>query len=151
MVHRPSSMVWSIIPPMPIDPYAMLQVARNAEPEVIAAAYRALARKYHPDKGGSGAATRRMQKINQAYGILKDPVKRKAYDRKHPYPGGHIVWRDEEAIDWWGTADEEDEIGWSDSYAQRMKHPVPIRRPGFLRRNWGCVVYAGVMLFLVIQ
>jgi curved DNA-binding protein CbpA len=144
-------MVWSIIPPMPIDPYTVLQVARNAEPEVVAAAYRSLARKYHPDKGASESATRRMQQINRAYEILKDPAKRKAYDRRYPYPSGHIVWRDEEELDWWGTAEEEDETGWSGSYAQRIKHPVPIERPGFWKRNWGCAVYVVLMLVLVVQ
>ena len=46
------------------DAYAILGVIRNAPREVIEAAHRALARKYHPDKGGSTAA---MQRINQAY------------------------------------------------------------------------------------
>jgi DnaJ-domain-containing protein 1 len=46
------------------DPYAILGVTQTAPREVIEAAYRALARMYHPDKGGSTAA---MQRINQAY------------------------------------------------------------------------------------
>lgn len=59
------------------DPYEILQVHRNAEPEVIRAAYRALARKYHPDFGG---AQSRMVAITEAWGILGDADRRAAYD-----------------------------------------------------------------------
>src|SRR4030042_2860649 len=51
--------------PMP-DYYSTLQVDRRAEPEVIAAASRSLARKYHPDKNDSAASTKRMQELNAA-------------------------------------------------------------------------------------
>ncbi|MCL5959410.1 MAG: J domain-containing protein [Chloroflexi bacterium] len=51
-----------------------------AEPEVIQAAYRSLARKYHPDRN-KAASSAEMQKINAAYEILSDPVKRRRYDR----------------------------------------------------------------------
>jgi len=71
------------------DPYVILQVARHAEPEVIEAAYRRLARKYHPDVDSSPEANTRMQKINWAYEILKDPVKRAAYDRKSKQRQGY--------------------------------------------------------------
>jgi curved DNA-binding protein CbpA len=59
------------------DHYEVLQVARSAEPEVIRAAFRALARKYHPDSGGSVNA---MAAINEAWAVLSDPARRKAYD-----------------------------------------------------------------------
>jgi hypothetical protein len=71
------------------DPYVILQVARHAEPEVIEAAYRRLARKYHPDVDSSPDANARMQKINWAYEILKDPVKRASYDRKSKQQQGY--------------------------------------------------------------
>jgi len=63
------------------DYYEILQVSPNAEPEVIAAAYRRLARKYHPDVNKSPQAAKRMKQINVAYEILRDPAKRAAYDR----------------------------------------------------------------------
>lgn len=44
--------------------WAMLYLVENAPLEVVCAAYRALAVKYHPDKGGDVAV---MQSINQAY------------------------------------------------------------------------------------
>lgn len=65
------------------DHYRTLQVTRDAEPEVIERAYKALALKYHPDRGRSGGpadTTRRMQRINEAYAVLRDPVRRRRYD-----------------------------------------------------------------------
>ena len=49
------------------DPYKVLQVDPEAEDEVIAAAYRRLARKYHPDVGGGPEAAARMTALNAAY------------------------------------------------------------------------------------
>lgn len=66
-----------------MDHYRTLQVTRDAEPEVVERAYKALCRKYHPDRGGSddgGSATRRMQDINEAYRVLGDPAARRTYD-----------------------------------------------------------------------
>jgi len=59
------------------DLYEVLQVRRGAEPEVIRAAYRALARKHHPDFGGT---PERMAAINEAWAVLGDPAKRAAHD-----------------------------------------------------------------------
>jgi curved DNA-binding protein CbpA len=65
------------------DPYKTLQVDPEAEDEVIAAAYRRLARKYHPDTAGDGAdAAARMAAINGAWERIGDPAKRAAYDRE---------------------------------------------------------------------
>lgn len=61
------------------DYYRILQVHPDAEPEVIQAAYRRLARKYHPDSAeGDGT---HMQALNEAYAVLSDPAQRKAYGR----------------------------------------------------------------------
>jgi len=62
------------------DYYKVLQVDPEADPEVIAAAYRRLSLKYHPDTNPAADATRRMQEINEAYDVLKDPAKRADYD-----------------------------------------------------------------------
>jgi molecular chaperone DnaJ len=59
------------------DLYDVLQVSPHAEVEVIRAAYRALARKYHPDHGGDA---RRMVVLNEAWDVLGDPTRRAAYD-----------------------------------------------------------------------
>jgi curved DNA-binding protein CbpA len=60
-----------------IDPYHVLQVQRHAAPEVIRAAYRALAWRYHPDRG---ARPEGMVILNHAWSILGDPARRAAYD-----------------------------------------------------------------------
>jgi len=66
-----------------MDHYRTLQVTRDAEPEVIERAYKALSLKHHPDRASaaqSERATRRMQELNEAYRVLKDPARRRAYD-----------------------------------------------------------------------
>ena len=67
------------------DHYEVLQVARSAEPEVIRAAFRALARKYHPDSGGS---VNTMKAINEAWAVLADSARRAAYDAAGPSDAG---------------------------------------------------------------
>ncbi|MSP11541.1 MAG: hypothetical protein EXR62_01155 [Chloroflexi bacterium] len=62
--------------------YRILQVDPAAEPEVVEAAYRRLARKYHPDVNPALDASDRMKYINLAWEILRDPARRQAYDRQ---------------------------------------------------------------------
>lgn len=63
------------------DHYKTLQVDSEAEDDVISAAYRRLAAKYHPDiTGPDGQA--RMVAINAAWEVLRDPARRAAYDRE---------------------------------------------------------------------
>ena len=64
------------------DPYKTLQVDPEAEDEVIVAAYRRLAMKYHPDKGGGPDAASRMAAINAAWERIGEPPKRAAWDRE---------------------------------------------------------------------
>jgi len=61
------------------DPYKVLQVDPDAELEVIRAAYRALALKYHPDV--STGSQDRMAALNHAWGILRDAGARAAFDQ----------------------------------------------------------------------
>jgi DnaJ-class molecular chaperone len=133
------------------DAYESLQVSRHAEIEVITAAYRSLARKYHPDKNTSPVSTQRMQEINAAYEILKDPVKRKEYDREYAPASNRVVWRSGEAIDWSNAFDSEELDDWASSYAQRRDHPIPIHRSGFLEKNIGCILYLIFGLFASYQ
>jgi curved DNA-binding protein CbpA len=68
-----------------LDPYRTLQVDPQAEDEVIAAAYRRLARKYHPDvalEGEAGAAAiARMTALNAAWELIGEPGRRATFDR----------------------------------------------------------------------
>lgn len=66
-----------MLPPMlTTDAHSVLQVQPTAEPEVVKAAFRALALKYHPDHDGSTYAARRMREINEAYAALRRPAAR---------------------------------------------------------------------------
>lgn len=70
-----------------VDPYRILQVLPTAEQEVIHAAFRALALKYHPDRDDSPTAQRRMLTLNAAYALLRDEATRAAWDRAQARPG----------------------------------------------------------------
>jgi molecular chaperone DnaJ len=64
------------------DYYELLGVTRGADGAAIKAAYRRLAKEYHPDrKNGCKESESHFKAINQAYDVLKDPQKRAAYDR----------------------------------------------------------------------
>ena len=60
------------------DYYKTLGVSRDATADEIKKAFRKLARKYHPDAGGSEA---KFKEINEAYEVLSDDKKRKLYDQ----------------------------------------------------------------------
>jgi curved DNA-binding protein CbpA len=63
--------------------YAVLNVAPDADPAVIEAAYKALIKKYHPDMlaGAPGGDLRRAAEINEAFQVLRDPDRRARYDQ----------------------------------------------------------------------
>jgi DnaJ domain len=56
---------------MRVDPFAVLGVAPNASAEEVAAAYRNLAKRWHPDRAEGPQAARRMAEINAAYDLLR--------------------------------------------------------------------------------
>lgn len=60
--------------------FAILEVTSNATSTEIHSAYRRLAKEYHPDRYGGGSEPFRL--IQEAYGILGDPIKRRAYENK---------------------------------------------------------------------
>lgn len=80
------------------DHYRALGVKKDASAEEIKAAFRRLAKKYHPDAtGGDKTAEKKFIEINEAYDTLSDPEKRRVYDeardnppaaRAHRRPGG---------------------------------------------------------------
>jgi curved DNA-binding protein CbpA len=73
------------------DPYRILQIQPDADPDVMKAAYRVLARKVHPDASAplDELAERRMTDLNWAYALVRDPIKRQAWEsdrRRAPPP-----------------------------------------------------------------
>ena len=71
------------------DYYKALGVAKTAKPAEIKAAYRKLARKYHPDANkGDASAEERFKEISEAYSVLSDEKRRKEYDEARSLFGG---------------------------------------------------------------
>lgn len=62
------------------DYYAVLGVAPTADSEVIRAAYRVLAQRYHPDRNANTDGSE-MARLNQAYSVLSCPQRRAEFDR----------------------------------------------------------------------
>jgi DnaJ-class molecular chaperone len=63
------------------DLYEVLGVSKTASPDEIKKAYRKLALKYHPDRGGGKEAEAKFKEVSAAYGVLSDPAKKAQYDR----------------------------------------------------------------------
>ena len=66
------------------DYYKVLGIDRNASADEIKRTYRKLARQYHPDKNDSAGAEERFKDISEAYEVLSDADKRRAYDQLGP-------------------------------------------------------------------
>ncbi|HEX9963875.1 MAG TPA: J domain-containing protein [Allosphingosinicella sp.] len=76
--------------PSPRSLYDVLNVAPEAEPVVVEAAYKALIKKYHPDQAVEAPVSKDAAEINEAFAILKDPGRRADYD--------HRLWSKQQAL-----------------------------------------------------
>ena len=119
------------------DLYEILQVHPLAETDVIVAAYRKLASKYHPDINTSPEATAVMTRLNLAYDILSNPAKRAAYDRERgpqstqrpPHPT-YTTHRQEEG---------------SSRTSPKTTTPGTVSPPESFRQRWGALLVIGVV------
>jgi len=62
------------------DPYAILGIPRDARERQVRQAYRRLAMRYHPDRHPDQQSSERMQRINEAWHILANPIRRRRFD-----------------------------------------------------------------------
>jgi Ca-activated chloride channel family protein len=78
------------------DLYEVLGISPAASQSEVRRAYRALARRYHPDSGKENASVERFQQVQAAYEVLGDLGQRRAYDRqraeRHPADSDHFDW-----------------------------------------------------------
>lgn len=64
------------------DYYEVLGVGKDADDAALKKAYRALAKKYHPDMNpGDAEAEKKFKEASEAYAVLSDPEKRRQYDQ----------------------------------------------------------------------
>jgi curved DNA-binding protein CbpA len=63
------------------DPYRVLEIDPEASDDAVKAAYRRLARRYHPDLAAEADAAAKMAVVNRAWELLGEPAKRARYDR----------------------------------------------------------------------
>ena len=94
------------------DYYQVLGVSRGASQDEIKKAYRKLAHKYHPDKGGD---EKKFKEINEAYQILSDKEKRNQYDRFGRVFEGGAGFEPGSGFNWaWGKQGEGFEFDFGD-------------------------------------
>ena len=81
------------------DHYATLGISPNATPDLIKTAYRKKAAQFHPDKNASLEAPARFREAQEAYEVLSDADRRKAYDDfrhrsliEDPLPVAQQIW-----------------------------------------------------------
>lgn len=113
--------------PVP-DHYDVLHVSRGASPQEIARAYRALLRRHHPDVGGEEAVPAELQLIMEAFSVLRDPQRRRAYDRQAARRGRA------------GSEARESGVPARQGAAAQEPHPLEEHRKPETRRNGAQVI-----------
>ncbi|KAI1342930.1 hypothetical protein F5Y15DRAFT_272077 [Xylariaceae sp. FL0016] len=133
-------------PPHPSH-YAALEVDKTATEQEITTAYRRLARAHHPDKNPENVdeATAKFQKIQKAYEILSDPIKRARYDQlEHNviFPFGDDE-DDDDSYEFFYDDDNLSDVAWEDEeeFFQEFLAHVESAREGRGRREPGTSVY----------
>ena len=80
------------------DPYEVLGVSRGASEDEIKQAYRRLAKQYHPDlHPGDAACAKKMNEINEAYDLLKNPQAYQAYRQQQQQNAYQQAYRQQQS------------------------------------------------------
>jgi curved DNA-binding protein len=118
------------------DYYKILGVEPDADDKAIKAAYRKLARKYHPDVSAEENAEAQFKEVSEAYEVLKDKEKRAEYDQLRRYGGEQF----EPPPGWqphgdWGTQGEF-QGGFSDFFEEVFGRGGHGSRQGYSQREF---------------
>lgn len=119
--------------------YDNLKVLRNAPPEVIKAAYKALSQRYHPDR--EGGDERIFKIVKDSYEVLIDPQRRAEHDE-------WIKWQEESGQ--YENENDDDEIGDCKDW---MPDPVPMApaKAGFFQKFYDSTdAYAIISILIVV-
>jgi curved DNA-binding protein CbpA len=159
----------------PFDPYAVLGLERGATAVQVARAHRRLAKRHHPDLHPQETidADERMRRINEAWQILSNPIRRADYDRAHPQAGtaGSKHWAaSRHAVRPAPPTSTRTWASWRATAAETRAAPRTIRQPGeipiprtrrphrppsaesdgFLASGWAAVIVAAVVILLLL-
>lgn len=156
-----------------LDPYAILGVPRSASPLQVARAHRRLAKRHHPDIHLDADAGERMRRINEAWQLLSNPLRRADYDRDHPDAGtpasGHWA-ASRRPVRAASPTSTRTWASWRATAAETRAAPRTVRQPGeipiprtrrprrpmteeqvsFLDTGWAALLVAAILLVLVI-
>jgi len=124
------------------DYYQILQVHPSAEPEVVTAAYKKLLYKYHPDhnSGKEQWANEKSKEINNAYDVLKDPIKRREYDEE---------WR-RRTTKSYDSSEAQSNGNNEDFTARSPSFEQPITKIKHISTNWDNKLIAAYAIFVLL-
>ena len=132
--------------PMEPDYYEILHVSARADRRAIVAAYRLLARKYHPDLSSDAVATERMRDLNDAVEILADPQKRAEYDARRAKSHGQEARSEPESLH--PTLYREGDVP---SAALRTRRAKKKSRTALVPIGGGAGIILGLLTVIAIQ
>lgn len=119
--------------------YDRLKVARDAPPEVVAAAYKSLSKIHHPDRNpGNAEAAKIMALINASYDILSDPDKRRQYDHwlQQQEREAHTTKHTESAQSGPAKPGQKIKKGASSFFAQLLRYWIPFGLAALIASIW---------------
>lgn len=118
------------------DYYYMLGVKKDADQNTITKAYRKLALKWHPDKNKTPEAQQQFSEINEAYTVLKDPVKRAEYDQVTVVPGKDTP---KSASPSRGAPENADSFHYQTKQSEQSQYTSAKKNPSPRQENYGFV------------